>query len=78
MNLILIIVISGAVAWALGYRLGMKRGRLERRLGDYRRGFRRGYDLAQKEISELSGLEDEELLNRVKKLRESPAGSPDK
>jgi hypothetical protein len=78
MNLILVIVISGAVAYALGYRLGVKRGRLERRLEDYRRGFSKGYGQAQKEITELSGLEDEELLSRMRRLRESPAGTPDK
>jgi hypothetical protein len=71
MNCILAILISGALAYTLGYRLGVKRGNREHRLGEYRRGFRNGYDQARSELSDMSGLEDEDLLRKIRNLRES-------
>jgi hypothetical protein len=71
MNSILVIAIACAITYTLGYRLGVKRGRKESRMGEYRRGFRMGYDHARKELSEMLRLEDEDLLRRIRKLRES-------
>ena len=71
MNTILVIGIACVLAAVLAYHLGVRQGRRESRQGEYLRGFRTGYDQAGKEHSELFGLEDEDLLFRIRNLRDT-------
>lgn len=71
MDYILVIIIACVLASTLGYRLGTRRGRKESWMREYRRGYRAGYDRARKDLTEILTLEDEELMERVRQLRET-------
>ena len=63
MDIILVIIITAAMAYALGYRLGTRRGRLESRMKEFRRGYQAGYDRSSQECYNMLHPEDDAPAN---------------